>query len=310
MKIGGVVRLAEDLNGQNRPNGRCPSYGEIRDVARRMEEAGFDVLWFADHLLYRYENQPTMGIWECWTILSALAESTQRIELGTSTLCASFRNPAVLAKMAATLDEVSGGRLILGLGAGWNEPEYRAFGLPFERRVDRFEEALQIIVPLLRTGRVDFEGHYYSARDCELSPRGPRASGPPILIGSLQPRMTRLAARFADIWNPVEYLSGAGRFLELRERFDAARAALGEAAAPDVQVSAMLKVGWADLGELPGFFDGDCVTGSAEQVAQTFHDFETAGVDHVLCQYHPSTSAVLDRLIAGVEQYRRLSANS
>jgi probable F420-dependent oxidoreductase len=305
MKIGGVVRLAEDLDAQDRGNGHCPSYSEIRDVACRMEDAGFDVIWLADHLLYRREHLPTMGIWECWTTLSALAEATHRIELGTSTICSSFRNPAVLAKMAATLDEVSGGRLILGIGAGWNEPEYRAFGLPFDRRVDRFEEALQIVVPLLRVGRVDFEGRYYTARDCELAPRGPRSGGPPLLIGALQPRMLRLAARYADVWNPVEYLSSVDRFLELRESFEAARKEVGEAAAR-VEVSAMLKIGWADLGHLPGFFEGDCVSGSAQEIAKTLRAFEMAGVAHVVCQYHPNTPAALDRLVSAVEAYRRL----
>ena len=110
-------------------------------------------------------------------------------------------NPAILAKMAATLDAISGGRLILGLGAGWHEPEFAAFGIPFDHRVDRFEEALQIIVPLLRTGQVDFEGRYYRAANCELRPRGPRESGPQILIGAEGPRMLRLAARYADAWN-------------------------------------------------------------------------------------------------------------
>ena len=109
MKIGGMIRIAEAAEGLDR---RCPSYSEIRDIAKRMEATGFDAIWLADHLLYRRPNQPTAGIWECWTILSALAEATSRIEIGTLTLCASIRNPAVLAKMAASLDEVSGGRLI------------------------------------------------------------------------------------------------------------------------------------------------------------------------------------------------------
>jgi alkanesulfonate monooxygenase SsuD/methylene tetrahydromethanopterin reductase-like flavin-dependent oxidoreductase (luciferase family) len=269
MKIGVLLRLAEDLDEQDRGNGRCPSYTELRDTARCMEDGGFDALWFADHLLYRRPNLPTMGIWECWTMLSAIAEATHRIQLGTSTVCMSFRNPAVLAKMATTLDEVSGGRLILGLGAGWNEAEYRAFGLPFDRRVDRFEEALRIVVPLLRDGHVDFEGRYYSARDCELAPRGPRPGGPPILIGALQPRMLRLAAQYADIWNAVEYLSSAARFVELRESFASAQAQVG-GPADQVELSAMLKVGWSDLGALPGFFEGECVTGSSEQVVQAY----------------------------------------
>ena len=91
-------------------------------------------------------------------MLSALAEATQRVEIGPLVLCNSFRHPAILAKMATTLDEVSHGRLILGIGAGWNEPEYRAFGVPFDHRVDRFEEALQILKSLLCEGQVDFAG--------------------------------------------------------------------------------------------------------------------------------------------------------
>lgn len=153
-----------------------------------------------------------MGIWESWTVLAALAEATHRVEIGTLTLCASFRNPAVLAKMAVSLDEVSEGRLILGIGAGWNEPEYRAFGLPFERRVDRFAEALQIIAPLLRHGRVTFRGRYYSVEDCEIVPRGPRPDGPPLLIGATGPRMLRLAAEHADNWNLTAYVARPEEF--------------------------------------------------------------------------------------------------
>src|SRR5205085_2230355 len=105
------------------------------------------------------------------------------------------------AKMAVTLDEVSGGRFILGLGSGWNKPVFNAFGYPFDHLVSRFDEALQIIAPLLRQGHVDFEGQYYSARDCEIVPRGPSEHGPPILIASLQPRMLHLTAQYADLWN-------------------------------------------------------------------------------------------------------------
>ena len=150
MKVGWTVMLADYL-GQ----GRTPRYKEIRDMARRAEAAGFDSVWLYDHLLYRMDGRATIGIWECWTILSALAEATERVELGTLVACNSFRNPALLAKMAITLDEVSNGRFILGLGAGWNKAEHDAFGMPFDRLVGRFEEALQIIRPLLKEGRVD-----------------------------------------------------------------------------------------------------------------------------------------------------------
>ena len=158
MKIGLMVFLAND-----RENNSKSPYDTIRAIAQQAETDGFDSIWLADHLFYRKPGEPTRGIWECWTMLAALAEATQRVEIGTLVLCNSFRNPAILAKMATTADEVSHGRLILGVGAGWNEPEYQAFGLPFDHRVDRFEEALQILKPLLREGHVDFAGQVLSS---------------------------------------------------------------------------------------------------------------------------------------------------
>src|SRR5215813_3221134 len=191
-----MVMLAND-----REHNRTRPYATIRAIAQQAETDGFDSIWLADHLLYRDPGEPTWGIWECWTMLSALAEATQRMEIGTLVLCNSFRHPAILAKMATTLDEVSHGRLILGIGAGWNEPEYQAFGLPYDHRVDRFEEALQVLTPLLREGHVDFVGKHYEARDCDDVPRGPRPAGPPLMVGGEGPRMLSLTARYADMWN-------------------------------------------------------------------------------------------------------------
>lgn len=177
MKIGLMVFTANDRYDNSKR-----SYESIRAIAQQSEKDGFDSIWLADHLLYRNPGEPTRGIWECWTTLAALAEATKRVELGTLVVCNSFRNPAILAKMTTTVDEISHGRLILGVGAGWNEPEYQAFGLPFDHRVDRFEEALQIIKPMLREGHVDFAGRYYQARNCEDAPRGPRQQGPPLMV--------------------------------------------------------------------------------------------------------------------------------
>jgi probable F420-dependent oxidoreductase len=182
-------------------SGRGPRWAEIAAMARRAEEVGFDSFWLPDHLLFRFPHVHQQGAWDVWSLLAALAATTERLEIGPLVACSSFRNPALLAKMADTIDEISGGRLILGLGAGWHEPEYGAFGFPYDHRVSRFEEALQIIVPLLRAGHVDFQGTYYTARDCELRPRGPRPKGPPILVGGSGERMLRLAARYADAWN-------------------------------------------------------------------------------------------------------------
>jgi alkanesulfonate monooxygenase SsuD/methylene tetrahydromethanopterin reductase-like flavin-dependent oxidoreductase (luciferase family) len=300
MKIGAVVRLAQDRAGDWWA-GRCPTFVEVREVAETLEEAGADSLWVADHLLYRYPSEPTVGIWESWTMLTALAMATRRVQLGTLVLCTQFRNPAILAKMAATFDEVSGGRLILGLGAGWNRPEFDAFGIPFDHRVDRFEEALQIVVPLLREGRVDFEGRYYAARGCELAPRDPVPGGPPVLIGAEGPRMLRLAARYGDIWN-AGYYSDVESFASTRAAFEAARTETGDAAG--AEPTALLKVGWADLGPLPAWFGDDYLTGSAEEIAGAWRGFQESGVTHVMCQYHPNTRESLQRLVAAIRVYK------
>jgi len=145
MKVGLILPI-----GTNKELGRPLSYAEIRDLALRAEDGGLDSVWIPDHLIYRFPEQPQAGVWEAWTITTGLAEATKRIELGTLVICVPFRNPALVAKMAVTLDEVSNGRFILGLGAGWHKPEFDAFGYPFDHLVDRFEEALKIIVPLLR----------------------------------------------------------------------------------------------------------------------------------------------------------------
>jgi alkanesulfonate monooxygenase SsuD/methylene tetrahydromethanopterin reductase-like flavin-dependent oxidoreductase (luciferase family) len=194
-------------------------------MARTAEEIGFDALWISDHLGFADGEGGWNGAWESWTLLSALAASTERVELGTYVSCAAFRNAGLFAKMAETLDEVSGGRVILGLGAGWNEPEFRAFDLPFERRFDRFEDTLRIVCGLLRDGHVDHAGRQVSARDASLAPRGPRPHGLPVMVGGSGPRTMRLTAELADHWNgglaPIEEAPA------LLERLDAACAAVG-----------------------------------------------------------------------------------
>jgi alkanesulfonate monooxygenase SsuD/methylene tetrahydromethanopterin reductase-like flavin-dependent oxidoreductase (luciferase family) len=204
---------------------------DIAAMAQRAEEVGFDSFWLPDHLLFRFEGEPAHGPWECWSLLAGLAAVTSRIKIGTLVVCTGYRNPALLAKMADTVDEISGGRLTLGLGAGWHEPEYLAFGYPPDHRIDRFEEAVKLIRTLLRDGRVDHHGKYYEAVDCELRPRGPRPDGPPVLIGALanRPRMLKLAARHADIWNGwlVHARSYADQIPALRAAVDAACAEVG-----------------------------------------------------------------------------------
>ena len=174
---------------------------ELLDMIRAIEDLGYDSVWLGEHLLYRWPDRPPRGPWEAWSMLAAIAAVTERIEFGPLVACTAFHNPAVLAKQASTIDEISGGRLILGLGAGWNETEFRAFGIPFDHRVDRFEEAFTIIRTLLQDGAIDFDGRFYQARDCELLPRGPRPTGPPLMIGSNGPRMLRIATPHVQAWN-------------------------------------------------------------------------------------------------------------
>ncbi len=180
---------------------RYVPWPDYLDLARQAEAVGFDSVWVGDHLVYDLPDGTTRGPYEAWTTLAAIAAVTERVEIGPLVASTSFHAPAMLAKQAATVDEISGGRLIVGLGAGWNETEFRAFGFPFDHRVDRFEEAFTIIRTLLRDGAIDFEGRYYQARDCELLPRPARAGGPPLMIGSIGPRMLRITTPHVEMWN-------------------------------------------------------------------------------------------------------------
>ena len=296
MKIGLFIYQADD-----RYTGSPRSYDSIRAVAQQAEADGFDSIWLADHFLYRKPDQPTRGIWECWTMLSSLAEATRRVEIGTLVLCNSFRNPAILAKMAVTLDEVSHGRLILGIGAGWNEPEYEAFGLPFDHRVDRFEEAMQIITPLLREGHVDFTGKYYQARDCDIAPPGPRPAGPPLLSGGEGPRMLALTARYADLWN-TGYMGKPETMAGPIARIEAACHQAGRDPAT-LGITALIGLWFPDLrADQPVIFDNP-LTGTPEELAAAMRGYAELSVRHIMFQVEPYTPEALKRLAEAVQLY-------
>ncbi len=296
MKIGVVINLM-----QNPTAGITPRYTEMRNVAQMAEQSGFDSIWLFDHLLFRYTPETTIGIWECWTLLSALAAVTKRVELGTLVLCNPFRNPALLAKMAHTLDEVSDGRVILGLGAGWHQPEFDAFGYNFAQRVDRFEEALQIMKPLLQGERVDFAGTHYQVRDCVITPLGLRPNGIPLLIGASKPRMLRLVARYADQWNTA-WLGGPQELPERLTRIRAACTAVGRDPAT-LAVTVGVQVAFPDLGETQSMAR-EPLAGSAEELAEAFHAYEQAGAAHLILNPTPYGLPALERLAAASRLYR------
>ena len=172
---------------------------ELLAIARVAEEHGLASVWVGDHMLYRGDGRPERGPWDCWTVLAALAASTERLTLGPLVASTAFHPPGLIARMAAAIDEVSAGRFVLGLGAGWNEAEFRAFGIPFDNRVARFEEAFRIIRRLLAGERVTFEGRYYSVEDALLLPAPRRPV--PLMVGSQGPRMLRATLPHVAAWN-------------------------------------------------------------------------------------------------------------
>ena len=293
-----MVFLANERDTNNRR-----SYDSIRAVAQQAESEGFDSIWLPDHFFYRNPGEPTRGIWECWTMLSALAEATKRIEIGTLVACNSFRHPAILAKMASTVDEISHGRLILGVGAGWNEPEYKAFGLPFDHRVARFEEALQIIKPLLRDGHVDFKGRYYQAPNCEILPRGPRSEGPVLMVGSEGgPRMLKLSAQYADLWN-TGYMGKPETLAQRRAKMEAACREIKRDPAT-LGITVLIGLWYPDLQtNKPKFFDNP-LTGTVREIAAAIRGYAELGVEHIMFQVEPYTTEARQRLTEALKLYR------
>ena len=283
---------------------------DLRALALRAEELGFDSVWYGDHLLYcRPGDDRARGPWEAWTTLAGLAAVTSRITIGPLVAATAFHAPAMLAKMAATVDEISGGRLVLGLGAGWNETEFAAFGLPFDRRIGRFAEAFTIVRTLLREGAINFEGEFYAARDCELVPR-PRPGGPPLMIGSSGPRMLEIAAPHVDAWNA--WFDAFGNrppgIAPLRERVDAAARAAGRdpsAIERTVAVQVRLPGG---RGRVQGDTAHDTVPpveGSAAEIAATLRAFAAEGIAHVQLVVDPITLASLEALAPVLEDLDR-----
>jgi probable F420-dependent oxidoreductase len=280
---------------------RPVAWPELFAMARAAEAAGFDSLWLGDHLLYDLPGGITRGPWEVWTSLAALAAVTERIELGPLVASTSFHAPAMLAKQAATVDAISGGRLILGLGAGWNEREYKAFGFPYDHRVSRFEEAFTIVRGLLREGRVDFDGAYYRVEDCVLDPRPVRPGGPPLMLGSHSPRMMRIALPHVDAWNAwwSEYGNTPDGFAKVRERVEEAAAVAGRAPGEVAATAAVLVAMPSGGGRLMGSpynANVDAVRGGPAEIAGHLAAMARAGAAHLQLVVDPIDQASIEAL--------------
>ena len=262
---------------------------ELLAIARAAEESGFESIWVGDHLLYRGDGGPERGPWEAWTQLGALAAVTERVRLGPLVACTAFHPPALIAKMAATLGEVSGGRFVLGLGAGWNEAEFAAYGLPYDRRVSRFEESFAIVRGLLAGERVTLAGRHWRAEDAVLLPRP--AQRIPLMVGSNGPRMLSIALPHVDAWNTwYEDCGNAPEgFAALNERVSrAARAAGRDAAEVERSVCVLVAVDGASV-ERPGEPAIRPLAGPPERIAAGLGEFAEAGADEAIVVADPIT---------------------
>jgi alkanesulfonate monooxygenase SsuD/methylene tetrahydromethanopterin reductase-like flavin-dependent oxidoreductase (luciferase family) len=306
MKIGLMLALGQDDGLE-----RTLTWPELRDMALAAEDSGLDSVFAADHLVFHNDGR-TEGIHECWTLLSAIAALTSRVEIGPLVLAVPFRNPALTAKMAAELDAVSGGRLILGLGCGWHEPEFADFDYPFDHRVGRFGEALQIILPLLREGRASMRGQWHRAQ-AELLPRGPREGGPPILIAGKGPRMLGLVAGHADAWNAAWY-GPPDQATELDERIarlkDACEAQGRELST--LTLTAGVFVGFPHLltpdREQP---PPNAMQGTPAEVGAMLAGYRDHGIDHLIVHLWPRTpEAVAELGVAAAAARVKLAGTS
>jgi alkanesulfonate monooxygenase SsuD/methylene tetrahydromethanopterin reductase-like flavin-dependent oxidoreductase (luciferase family) len=250
---------------------------ELLAMARAAEECGFDSIWVGDHMLYRGDGRPERGPWDAWTLLAALAASTERVRLGPLVASTAFHPPGLIARMAATIDELSGGRFVLGLGAGWNETEFRSFGIPFDRLVSRFEESFEIIRRLLAGERVSFEGRFQRVDDAVLMPRPARPV--PMMVGTSGPRMLEITLPHVGTWNAWYswYGNSAAGF-----------AALGAGVSTAVRRSACVLVAVdGGAGERP--LEADAPPVAPEDLAAHLRDLAGAGADEAILVLDPIT---------------------
>lgn len=304
-------------------NGSAPSWGQLLDLAIRAEAAGLDALWLPDHFLLT----PQWGFRDAWTLLAALAASTSRIQLGTLVTCTAFREPALLALMASTLDEVSGGRLLLGLGAGYPDGDlsWRAFGYATDHPAGRLEEATEIITRLLRGEQVSYAGQHYRTESAVLRLRGPRPDGPPIWVGGSGPRVQRVAVRWADAVNTRVHPGDQDRLRDSYAQLDQLCLETGRDPA-SLRRTGFGLVSLANPADLAGRFPDPKRTGpfggTPEEIAAQLHALSAVGMEHMACivddgqtpgpltQYPTLSADGFERFLLVAEALRRLEAST
>lgn len=293
MRIGVTLPLSDG----DTADGHAPTFEETLAFARRAEAIGLDSIWVFDHLLFRFPDRPESGVREAWTTLAALAPIVPRVELGALVMCSSFRNPGLMAKMAATLDDLSGGRVVLGLGSGWHDPEYEAFGYPADHKVGRFAEDLEIMARLLRGERVTVEGRWRAVADAALFP--PPRRHVPILVAAKGERMLRLTATWADAWNTAWFGRVDDRLRTRMAALDAACTAVGRDPA-----TVRRTIGIRLHDPATGGGDASGLDADAEGLADFLDELAALGVDDGLIWSISKSAAALER----VGEARRLHA--
>jgi probable F420-dependent oxidoreductase len=265
-------------------------------IARAAEEVGFDSLWLGDHLLYRDDGRAERGPWDVWTMLAGLAAVTDRVTIGPLVACTAFHPPGLLARMAAAVDEVSGGRLVVGLGAGWNETEFRAFGIPFDHRVARFTEAFEIVRRLLGGERVTYRGTFHQVEDAVLRPTPARRA--PLMVGSNGPRMLAVTLPHVDWWNTwyASYGNTPAGFRELSRHVDEAAARAGREPAEIRRSACVFVLLGGGAPERPVDEDAAPVAGPPERIAAHLLELAEAGADEAVLVVSPITEASVRRL--------------
>lgn len=301
------VGLINQLHGRPQGSQPAPSWESISARAKAAEDAGFDIFVFEDALLYRWPEGPTDGVWESTSMAAALAASTSVIRIAHSVVNSPYRSPAMMASIATTLDEISGGRYVLGIGAG-NTPDsdYEAFGFPTDHRYSRFAEAIEIIHSLLKTGKVDFEGEFYTARDAELVLRGPSTEGPPINIAAGGPKMLRLVAKYADEWN---WWGWDESLEQIQTRFEPILETLSLALEEEGREPQSLKRTIDVYSVIPPGLDVDHelnnpITGSADEIAGFILGLGELGFEEVRCDLVPKSARAIEAMAPVVELVR------
>lgn len=283
--------------GEKSHFGETPRFSDMVEMSKLARDVGFEAIWFADHFSFKdAESGDVRGVWEAWTMMAAVAAAVTDVQIGSLVACTGFRNPGVIAKMTESIDEISGGRFILGLGAGWHQPEYDQFGFPFDYRVSRFEDAMEIIHPLLREGKADYQGRFFQANDAVNRPRGPRERGAPILVGSSGDRMLEIIVQYADAWNTVWH-SSTEKVKPLMEKVDAACKAAGR------DPKSLIRTAGGNFA-MEGYMERrpNPIEGDTAEMAERLASFRDLGMSHFVCGLDPCTPETISAFAPVIEQ--------